>query len=157
MGGRGSGPKRDAERDREIALLRAEGLTLAEIGRRFGLTRQAVQKALDRLGGTGGPQRRGQGFGALSAEERRRISSLGGRGARAKGKTHTFTSETAAAGRKGAKVAHERGTAHRFSSEQASAAGKQSGRPGRRRPVRRTMDRSNDNRVVGRMPCPHCR
>jgi hypothetical protein len=36
-----------------MLLLRAEGFTLAGISWRCGLTRQAVQKALDRLGGTG--------------------------------------------------------------------------------------------------------
>jgi hypothetical protein len=57
MGGRGSGPRCDVERDREMQLLRAEGLTLAEVGRRVGLARQAVQKALDRHGETGQPAR----------------------------------------------------------------------------------------------------
>jgi hypothetical protein len=97
-------------------------------GGQFGLTRQAVKAALDRQGDTG-PRRRGRGFAALSAEERRRISSLGGKAAHAKGKAHRFTGATAAAaGRKGAKAAHQRGTAHRFGHEQASAAGKKGGR-----------------------------
>jgi hypothetical protein len=39
MGGAGSGPR-----------LRQQRLTLAAIGRRLGLTRQAVKAALDRLG-----------------------------------------------------------------------------------------------------------
>jgi hypothetical protein len=134
MGGRGSGPKRDAERDAEMVRLRAEGLTLAEIGRRFGLTRQAVQKALDRLGVAGRPAHGCGGFAALSAEERRRISALGGKAAHAKGRAHRFTGATAAAaGRKGAKAAHGRGTAHRFSSEEASAAGQKGGRARKKR------------------------
>jgi hypothetical protein len=141
MGGRGSGPKRDAERDREMLRLRAEGLTLAEVGRRFGLTRQAVQKALDRLAGTGQQPRGRGGFAALSAEERRRISSLGGRAAHAKGKAHRFTSTTAAtAGKKGARVAHGRGTAHRFSREQTSAAGRKGGRARKKRKATEVTD-----------------
>jgi hypothetical protein len=50
MGGFGSGQKRDLKRDAAMAKLRRRGWTLAEIGARFGLTRQAVKKAMDRLG-----------------------------------------------------------------------------------------------------------
>jgi hypothetical protein len=138
MGGRGSGPKRDAERDQEMARLRAEGLTLAEIGRRLGLTRQAVKAALDRLGE---PARGRGGFAALSAGQRRRIASLGGKAAHAKGAAHRFTSATAAAaGREGARVAHQRGTAHRFTSEEASAAGKKGGKAKKKRKAAEATD-----------------
>jgi hypothetical protein len=50
MGGRGSGRRRDAERDREMVRLYAEGLSLRDVGRRLGLSRQAVAKALERQG-----------------------------------------------------------------------------------------------------------
>ncbi len=45
-----SGRKPDAGRRKRMARLRARGLTLAEIGRRFGVTRQCVQGALRALG-----------------------------------------------------------------------------------------------------------
>jgi transcriptional regulator with XRE-family HTH domain len=44
----GSGRKPDPRRRAEIARLRARGLTLAEIGRRLGVTRQAVFDVLAR-------------------------------------------------------------------------------------------------------------
>lgn len=44
----GSGRKPDPGRRAEIARLRARGLTMAEIGRRLGVTRQAVFDALAR-------------------------------------------------------------------------------------------------------------
>ena len=42
MGGPGSGPRPDPWRRRRVAELRARGLTLPEIGRRFGLSKQLV-------------------------------------------------------------------------------------------------------------------
>jgi transcriptional regulator with XRE-family HTH domain len=42
-----SGRRPDTERLRQIAALRAEGLTLKEIGRRYGISKQAVQSALE--------------------------------------------------------------------------------------------------------------
>jgi hypothetical protein len=132
MGGRGSGPRRDADHDWEMALLPLQRLTLAEIGRRFGLTRQAVQVALDHQGCTG-PLRRGQGFAALAPDERRAVSRKGGKAGHARGRAYRFTSAAAApAGRKGARVAHQRGTAHRFTAEEASAADKRTGQKGER-------------------------
>lgn len=48
------------------------------------------------------PRRRLRGFAAMDAERRRRISSVGGKAAHAKGTGHEFTSEEAReAGRKG--------------------------------------------------------
>jgi transcriptional regulator with XRE-family HTH domain len=56
------GRKLSAERIRHMAELRQQGLTYAEIGRRLGVTRQAVQSALQRTaeravpcGNCGGP------------------------------------------------------------------------------------------------------
>jgi transcriptional regulator with XRE-family HTH domain len=46
MGGPNSGRRPDEGRRRQILELRAQGLTLAEIGRRLGISRQAVQGAL---------------------------------------------------------------------------------------------------------------
>jgi transcriptional regulator with XRE-family HTH domain len=46
MGGPNSGRRPDEARRRQLLNLRAKGLTLAEIGRRLGITRQAVQGAL---------------------------------------------------------------------------------------------------------------
>jgi hypothetical protein len=56
MGGPGSGRRRDKARDREVAELRDRGLTLAEIGHRFGITRQGVKLVLDRQGYGGPPK-----------------------------------------------------------------------------------------------------
>jgi transcriptional regulator with XRE-family HTH domain len=46
MGGPGSGARPDATRRRQVAELRRQGLTLAEIGRRLGLSRQLVHHYL---------------------------------------------------------------------------------------------------------------
>ena len=49
-GSRSGGSRRDEARRREVAGLRANGLTLREIGERFGITRQAVDHLLkDRI------------------------------------------------------------------------------------------------------------
>ena len=51
------------------------------------------------------PRRRLRGFAAMDAERRRRISSVGGKAAHAKGTGHEFTSEEAReAGRKGGRA-----------------------------------------------------
>ncbi|HKI35215.1 MAG TPA: helix-turn-helix domain-containing protein [Gemmataceae bacterium] len=46
MGGLGSGRQPDEARRREVIRLRAEGLTLVEIGRRLGISRQRVDQIL---------------------------------------------------------------------------------------------------------------
>jgi transcriptional regulator with XRE-family HTH domain len=46
MGGRGSGRRLDAARRQELAALRAQGLSYAEIGRRLGVSRQGVWELL---------------------------------------------------------------------------------------------------------------
>jgi hypothetical protein len=46
MGGKGSGHKPDAQRRRQAAKLRARGLTLVEIGREKGCTKQAAHLLL---------------------------------------------------------------------------------------------------------------
>jgi DNA-binding CsgD family transcriptional regulator len=78
---RGSGRKADAGRDREIARLYAGGLTLMQIGRRFGLSVEGVRVALRRLGV---PRRPCGSFAVLPPEERRRIASQGSQAAAAK-------------------------------------------------------------------------
>ena len=56
------------------------------------------------------PRRRLRGFAAMDAERRRRISSVGGKAAHAKGTGHEFTSEEAReAGRKGGRARAARG------------------------------------------------
>ena len=51
---------------------------------------------------------KGRGFKSLSDAERRRVASLGGKAAHAKGKRHVFTHEEArAAGRKGGVAPHK--------------------------------------------------
>ena len=51
------------------------------------------------------PRRRLRGFAAMDAERRRRISSVGGKAAHAKGTGHEFTSDEARdAGRKGGRA-----------------------------------------------------
>jgi DNA-binding XRE family transcriptional regulator len=47
-GGRGQGRWPDPERRRQVAELRARGLTLLDIGRRLGITKQAVHQCLTR-------------------------------------------------------------------------------------------------------------
>jgi biotin operon repressor len=49
MGNKNSGRKPDYERRRLMVRLRAQGATLEEIGRRLGITRQAVSDMLRRL------------------------------------------------------------------------------------------------------------
>jgi general stress protein YciG len=50
-----------------------------------------------------------QGFASMDPEKRRRIASLGGKTAQAKGNSHKFTSEGAReAGRKGGRISQER-------------------------------------------------
>jgi DNA invertase Pin-like site-specific DNA recombinase len=49
MGNKNSGRKPDQERRRQIATLREQGATLEAIGRRFGITRQAVADTLLRI------------------------------------------------------------------------------------------------------------
>jgi hypothetical protein len=104
MGGRGSGPRREAERDREMLRLRRQGLTLAAIGRRFGLTRQAVKAAIDRQGGAGEPPCRHRGFADLPPDQRRAVSGKGG------GRTG-----------QGAPVQHGRGASRRQEGRQGRA------------------------------------
>jgi transcriptional regulator with XRE-family HTH domain len=50
MGGPNSGRRPDEGRRQQILELRARGLTLAEIGRRLGISRQAVQATLKETG-----------------------------------------------------------------------------------------------------------
>jgi len=53
-------------------------------------------------------KKQGRGFRSLSDAERRRVASLGGKAAHAKGKRHVFTHEEArAAGRKGGVAPHK--------------------------------------------------
>ena len=56
MGGPGSGSKPDRRKQRQVPELRAGGLTLAEIGRRLGLSRQLVHHHL-KAAGLAGPRR----------------------------------------------------------------------------------------------------
>jgi Mn-dependent DtxR family transcriptional regulator len=53
MGNKNSGRKPDYERRRQMVRLRAQGATLEEIGRRLGVTRQAVSDMLRRLAAQG--------------------------------------------------------------------------------------------------------
>jgi hypothetical protein len=46
MGGPGSGRRANPRRRRRVVELRAAGLTLAEIGRRVGMTREGVRQTL---------------------------------------------------------------------------------------------------------------
>jgi transcriptional regulator with XRE-family HTH domain len=50
MGGPGSGPRTNAATRRQVAELRRQGLTLAEIGRQLGLSRQLVHHHLKAAG-----------------------------------------------------------------------------------------------------------
>lgn len=43
----------NAERDLEVAALRARGLTLQQIGDRYGVSRQTIYQILKRTGGPG--------------------------------------------------------------------------------------------------------
>ncbi|MCB5186789.1 stress-induced protein [Methylobacillus caricis] len=70
-----------------------------------------------------------RGFAAMSAEKQRKIASMGGKAAHAKGTAHEFDSTTARiAGKKGGQAAHAKGTAHVFSSQEARLAGLKSGK-----------------------------
>jgi hypothetical protein len=46
MGGKGSGRKPDLARRRRAAALRARGLSLADIGRRLGVSRETVRRMI---------------------------------------------------------------------------------------------------------------
>ena len=53
-------------------------------------------------------KKKGRGFKSLTDAERRRVASLGGKAAHAKGKRHVFTHDEArAAGRKGGVTLHK--------------------------------------------------
>jgi general stress protein YciG len=75
-----------------------------------------------------------RGFAAMDPEQRRAVTSNGGKAAHAAGTAHRFTREEAAvAGQKGGRAAHAKGAAHEFTSEEARQAGRKGGR--RRRPT----------------------
>jgi hypothetical protein len=133
MGGPSSGRRRGqpnaatTRRDAEIVRLREQGLTLAEIGRRFGIKYSTVAAALKRMGYEEGPRPRG--FAAIPPERQREIASQGGKTAQARGTGHRFDSEEAREARsKGGKATRARGTAHRFTVQEALAAGSKGGR-----------------------------
>jgi general stress protein YciG len=66
-----------------------------------------------------------RGLAAMTPEQRRAISSMGGKAAHAKGVAHKFTPEEAAlAGQKGGRAAHAKGAAHEFTPEEARRAGR---------------------------------
>jgi hypothetical protein len=71
-----------------------------------------------------------RGFAAISAEERRKLGSKGGRTAHERGTANKFTPETATVA---GKIPHERGTAHHWTSEEARAAGRKGGTAARQR------------------------
>ena len=71
-----------------------------------------------------------RGFAAMSAEDRKKLGSKGGKTAHARGTANKFNSESASvAGRR----PHEKGTAHKWTSEQAREAGRKCGSALRRR------------------------
>lgn len=71
-----------------------------------------------------------RGFAAMSAEDRRKLGSKGGRTAHERGTANKFTSETATVA---GKIPHERGTAHKWTSDEAREAGRKGGTASRRR------------------------
>jgi general stress protein YciG len=121
-----------------MARLRDQGLTLAAIGTRLGVTRQCIKIALDRLGyghglNAGGPR----GFAALDPERRREIARLGLEARRRDGKRVGFALLTPerhrAVSAKGGRVSHALGKAHRFTAEEARRAGRKGGTTTQRR------------------------
>lgn len=61
MGAKGSGPSRNAERaarDQQIVALRDEGVTLEEIGQKFGITRERARQIVEKANGTGAEELR---------------------------------------------------------------------------------------------------
>jgi hypothetical protein len=97
---------------------------------------------MDRSGATSGHQSsngheegdgqapRLRGFAAMSADDRKRLGSKGGRTAHERGTANKFTPESASvAGRR----PHENGTAHKWTSEEARDAGRKGGSALRRR------------------------
>lgn len=69
-----------------------------------------------------------RGFASMSVQDRKRLASLGGKAAQARGTGHRFTTEEAsAAGKIGGKAAHANGKAHKYNSTTGSAAGKKAG------------------------------
>ena len=93
--------------------------------------RQEGFSNMDRTGATSGNQSssgqeeadgqapRLRGFAAMSAEDRKRLGSKGGRTAHERGTANKFTPESASvAGRR----PHENGTAHKWTSEEARDA-----------------------------------
>jgi hypothetical protein len=71
-----------------------------------------------------------RGFAAMTAEDRKKLGSKGGKTAHERGTANKFTPESASvAGRR----PHENGTAHKWSSEEAREAGRKGGSALRRR------------------------
>jgi DNA-binding MarR family transcriptional regulator len=58
MGNANSGRKPDLERHRQIVALREQGLSMSAIGRRLGISRQAVADMLARIQEAGQARRR---------------------------------------------------------------------------------------------------
>lgn len=61
MGAKASGPSRKedrAARDQQIVSLRDEGITLEEIGQKFGITRECVRQIVENANGAGGEELR---------------------------------------------------------------------------------------------------
>jgi general stress protein YciG len=110
-----------------ILALYRQGLSLAEIARRVGVSDMGVASSLKRqVGYQTAPC---SGFRGMSPEKQRAIARLGGKASHAAGTAHTFTSqEAAAAGAKGGRAAHAKGTAHKFTSEEGRAARRKRGR-----------------------------
>jgi len=71
-----------------------------------------------------------RGFAAMSADDRRKLGSKGGRTAHQRGTANKFTSESATVA---GKIPHERGTAHKWTSDEARAAGRKGGTASRLR------------------------
>jgi transcriptional regulator with XRE-family HTH domain len=90
MGVRGSGRRAYTGRRRQAVALHGEGLTQEEIAARLGVSHQRVSQLLQSAG-----IRSQRGFARLSPEERRHVSSLGGKAGHAKGAAHEFTHEEA--------------------------------------------------------------
>lgn len=71
-----------------------------------------------------------RGFAAMTADDRKKLGSKGGKTAHERGTANKFTPESASvAGRR----PHENGTAHKWSSEEAREAGRKGGSALRRR------------------------
>jgi general stress protein YciG len=111
-------------RNEKIAELYESGLTMRQIGQRFGLTFQRVQQIIKSINPE--PKTHRQGFGSMALWRVREITSKGGKAAHEQGTAHEYTSEEAR------EAGHKGGTTTSQDREHMARIGRKGGQVSRR-------------------------